>query len=518
MPSKIFSATIIGLDSQIIEIETDVSYGLKNFNIVGLPDKSIEESKERVSVAIKNSGLISPLSQPQRILINLAPADLKKEGSLYDLPIALGYLLSSKQTKFSSQEKIFVGELSLDGRLKPIKGALAIALTAQKKGFKELILPKINAQEAALIYLNKQINNNDFKILGVESLKEVINYLENRIKIKPTKFENENILKDVSYSFNFDLIKGQESAKRALEIAAAGGHNVFFNGPPGTGKSLLARSLPSILPNLSFQESLEVTKIHSIAGLLPENKPLINTRPFRSPHHSASESALIGGGNPLKPGEITLSHRGVLFLDEFPEFHRDVLESLRQPLEEGEITILRAKERITFPARFILIAAANPCPCGYFRDPNKQCVCQPSQIAKYRRKLSGPLIDRIDIFINVPQLKFEKLTQPEDKNITSQIKEKVEKARKIQKERFSLINKEKILVNAEMGILEIKKYCQIDSQSKTVLKKFVDSGQLSVRGYHRVLKTARTIADLDDSENIKYDHLMEALMYRIKEN
>jgi magnesium chelatase family protein len=370
MPSKIFSATIIGLDSQIIEVETDVSYGLKNFNIVGLPDKSIEESKERVSVAIKNSGLISPLSQPQRILINLAPADLKKEGSLYDLPIALGYLLSSKQTKFSSKEKIFVGELSLDGRLKPIKGALAIALTAQKKGFKEFILPKINAPEAALIYLNKKINDNDFKILGVESLKEVINYLENRIEIKPTKFENENILKDVSYSFNFDLIKGQESAKRALEIAAAGGHNVFFNGPPGTGKSLLARSLPSILPNLSFQESLEVTKIHSIAGLLPENKPLINTRPFRSPHHSASESALIGGGNPLKPGEITLSHRGVLFLDEFPEFHRDVLESLRQPLEEGEITILRAKERITFPARFILIAAANPCPANHHKLQN----------------------------------------------------------------------------------------------------------------------------------------------------
>jgi len=320
---------------------------------------------------------------------------------------------------------------------------------------------------------------------------------------------------------DFSWIKGQEMAKRALEIAAAGGHNLAMQGPPGAGKSLLARSLPSILPDLSFEESVEVTKIYSVAGLLPEDQPLITTRPFRSPHHTASEAALIGGGNPPRPGEITLSHRGVLFLDEFPEFHRDALESLRQPLEEGEITITRAKERLTLPARFSLVAASNPCPCGFYRDPEKPCHCQPSQIAKYRRKLSGPLIDRIDLFIDVPAVKFEKLEAPEQQNASQAIKEKVEKARLIQKQRF--ISQERALtsanayVNAETQIPQIKKFCQIEPKSREILRRFVDSGKLSARGYHRVLKTARTIADLDNSENIKYDHIAEALMYRVRE-
>ena len=518
MPSKIYSAAIIGLDSQIIEIETDVSYGLRCFNIVGLPDKAVEESKERVGAAIKSSNFQSPHSQPQRVLVSLAPADLKKEGSLYDLPIALGYLAASGQIKFNPQDKIVVGELALDGKLRPIKGVISLALTAKEKGWPEIILPKANAPEAALISASKDESQNP-AIIGVESLKETIDYLEGKIKITPFKIEIKDFLGKPNYHIDLGWIKGQESSKRALEITAAGGHNLLMQGPPGAGKSLLASSLPSILPDLSFGEALEVTKIYSVAGLLPEDKPLINSRPFRSPHHTTSEVALIGGGNPPKPGEITLSHRGVLFLDEFPEFHRDILESLRQPLEEGKITILRAKHHLTFPSRFTLVAAANPCPCGYFNDPNKACHCLPSQIAKYRRKLSGPLIDRIDLFIDVPQLKFEKLTMPDDENCSVKIRERVEKAHQIQQERFSSDKGEnKILVNSEMQIPQIKKYCQIDSKSQDILRRFVDSGKLSARGYHRVLKVARTIADLDNSENINYNHLTEALMYRIRED
>ena len=521
MSSKVFSAAITGLDAQIIEIETDVSYGLRCFNIVGLPDKAVEESKERVGAAIKSSGFRSPHHQPQKVLVNLAPADLKKEGSLYDLPIALGYLSASGQIKFSPQNKIFIGELGLDGKLRPAKGTLSLALTAKKKGWKEIILPKNNAPEAALILTSAKTEKENFRIIGVESLKETIDYLEEKIQVAPFEINIKDFLEKPNYSVELGWIKGQESSKRALEVAAAGAHNLLMEGPPGAGKSLLAHSLPSILPELSFEESLEVTKIYSVAGFLTKEKPLINFRPFRSPHHTTSEAALIGGGNPPKPGEITLAHRGVLFLDEFPEFHRDVLEALRQPLEEGKITILRARHHLSFPTRFALVAAANPCPCGYYGDPNKICHCLSSQIAKYRRKLSGPLIDRIDIFIEVPQLKFEKLTGPDEDDYTIQIKEKIKRARQIQKERFGLSfcsTKEKILVNSEMQIPQIKKYCQIDSRSKSILRRFVDSGRLSARGYHRVLKTARTIADLDSSEGIKYDHLTEALMYRVKEN
>jgi magnesium chelatase family protein len=512
MPSKVFSAALTGLNAQIVEVEVDASYGLPSFNIVGLPDKAIQESKERVASAIKSSGFQSPHQQPIRTLVSLAPADLKKEGSLYDLPISLGFLFATKQIKFDFQSRIFVGELALDGNLRPIKGALSFALVAKEKGFKEIILPWSNSAEAALI--------KEIKAIGVKNLKETIDYLLGKKEISQTKINPKGFLDKEDYPIDLGWIKGQEYAKRALEISAAGSHHLLMTGPSGAGKSILAKSLSSILPPLSFEEALEVSKIYSVVGLLSEEKPLISQRPFRSPHHTASEVALIGGGNPPKPGEITLAHRGVLFLDEFPEFHRDALESLRQPIEEGEITILRSKHYLKFPSRFTLVAAANPCPCGYFGDPEKECKCHPSQIQNYRRKLSGPLMDRVDIFVTVPQLKYDKLTAPDEENSSKVIREKVEKAREIQRERFTEhINRYVLgLTNSEMDIPKIKKYCQIDSKSEELLRKYVDSGKLSARGYHRVLKVGRTIADLDNSENIQYNHLSEALMYRIRED
>lgn len=529
MPSKIYSSAIIGLDAQTVEVEVDCSYGLRSFTIVGLPDKAVEESKERVGSAIKSIKLSPPHHQPRRVLVNLAPADLKKEGSFYDLPIALGFLLASKQIKFDPEGKIFLGELALDGRLRPIKGALSVALFAQKK-FSEIILPKSNLEEATLAILQRGVEGKNFKVLGVENLKDVIEYLEGKQKSvyfqMPEKLQKETaerLFEKPELDFDLGFIKGQEYAKRALEITAAGGHNLLMSGPPGTGKTLLAKAIPSLLPSLSFEEALEVTKIYSIAGFLPEGKGLINTRPFRSPHHTTSEVALIGGGNPPRPGEITLAHRGILFLDEFPEFHRDVLESLRQPIEEGRITIARAKHSLTLPARFTLIAATNPCPCGYLHDPDRNCTCTNTQIQMYKRKLSGPLMDRIDLVIEVPKVKYERLiaTDPNEQNSSREIRKRVEIARQIQKARFEALAKdgrkgEKKIVNAEMELPEIKKYCQLDNTSQILLKKYVDSNLLSARGYHRVLKVARTIADLDNSEKISQSHTSEALMYRVK--
>jgi len=504
MLSKVFSAAIVGLDAQTIEVETDVSYGLRHFQIVGLPDKAVEESKERVGAAIESSGFQSPHHQPERVLVSLAPADLKKEGSIYDLPIALGYLLAAEKIKFDPSNKIFLGELALDGRLRPIRGVICFAIACREKGLSELILPKENSIEAAMI--------EGVKVIGVKSLKEVIDYLEGRKEILPAKAEIEKFLKSKEYSVELGYIKGQETAKRTLEICAAGSHHLLMMGPPGAGKTILAKAIPSILPPLSFEESLEITKIYSIAGLLPKDKPLINQRPFRSPHHISSEVALIGGGNPPRPGEITLAHRGVLFLDEFPEFHRDVLESLRQPIEEGEITVLRAKHSLTLPAKFTLVCASNPCPCGYYGDPDHECKCTNSQIRMYRRKLSGPLIDRMDLLITVPKVEYEKLIAPDEENCSQKIRERVIRAREIQKERFKSDK-----TNSEMEIKEIKKYCQIDLAGQDLLRKAVNSGKLSARGYHRVLKVARTIADLENSEKILLLHLSEALNYRIRE-
>jgi magnesium chelatase family protein len=517
--SKVFSASIDGIEAKLIEIETDIHIGLHSFNIVGLADKSLSEAKERVSSALKNSGIKPPTKENRKIVVNLAPADLKKTGSHYDAAIAMGYLLATKQIKeFDALDKIFVGELALDGSFRGISGALNIARIAKAEKFKELFVPKENAVEAAIIQ--------GIKIIPINNLTELINHLEARkfIKSQP-KTHIEPTLSSEHQLVDVANIKGQEYAKRALMIAAAGGHNLFMQGTPGAGKTMLAQALTSLLPPPDLDEIIEITQIYSAAGLL-KNNSFVNWRPFRYPHQTASPVAVIGGGQNPKPGEISLAHRGVLFLDELPEFRRDLLEALRQPIENGKVVISRVKNNLEFPAKFIMVAAMNPCPCGYYGDdPStgsgqvKECKCSAFEVFRYRKKISGPLLDRIDLQIDVPRVKIDELQNKErNQKAAEEMRKRIAAAREIQKERFSSGGKKSnILTNSEMTSKMCDDLIKLDKEADQFLKDIFEKSMLSARGYYRILKTARTIADLEGLPDVKIEHLAEAFQYRLRE-
>lgn len=504
MLAKVLSGANIGLDAVPVTIEVDIAAkGLPSFTLVGLGDRAVEESRERVRSAIINTKAEFPA---KRITINLAPADLPKEGPSFDLPIAIGVLIASGQLIANLSDILLIGELSLDGGLRATRGVLAYAVLAKKIGLKKIIVPKQNALEAAVV--------NGLDVYPFGALLEVIDFLKGSNKITPQAQTRLNLEEAYFYEYDFKDIKGQEQSKRALEIAATGGHNVLMKGPPGVGKTLLSRSFPSILPPLTHEEALEVTKIYSVSGNLPSDKPFITMRPFRSPHHTASYVGIIGGGNSIKPGEVSLAHRGVLFCDELPEFPRQVLEALRQPLEDRKITISRASGSLTFPSQFILLAAHNPCPCGFLGSPSKSCVCMPGQISRYRKRISGPLLDRIDIHLDVPYVDTEKLSGQIQSEDSASIRKRVIKARQIQKNRFLSLG---ILTNSEMGNAQIKEFCVVTADALELLKMSISTLNLSARGYHRVLKLSRTIADLANSENVLTEHIAEALQYRARE-
>ena len=502
MLAKVFSGSVIGVDAYMIDVEVDIMHGLPSFTTVGLPETAVKESRERVKSAIINSGYRFP---DDRITVNLAPAHLKKEGTGFDLPIALGILTATKIIPNNVVSRfLFQGELSLDGRVKPVNGSLSMALAAKKAKYAGIVVSYENRLEASVV--------DEISVFAVKTLGQAVDFLNGIATIMPEKTNIQSLFNQANDSdLNFSEVIGQEHAKRAIEVASAGGHNLLMVGPPGSGKTMLARRISSALPPLTFEEAIETTKIHSVAGLLPPDQAIITRRPFRAPHHTTSDAGLIGGGHIPRPGDVSLAHNGILFLDELPEFKKNVLEALRQPLEDLQVTISRANLRITFPSAFMLITAMNPCPCGYYSDSKHPCICTPRQIQRYRSKISGPLMDRIDIHVDVPALAYKDLQQDLQAESSQSIRTRVVKARLIQLRRFKHT---KIFCNAQMQSRLIKKYCRLDLSCEKLLETAVEKLGLSARAYHRILKCARTIADLDQQEHIKTDHIGEAIQYR----
>jgi len=501
MLAKVFSCAVIGLDGVVIEVEVDTGRGLPTFVIVGLPDAAVQESRERVQAAVKNAGFYFP---SQRVTVNLAPASIRKEGPAYDLPIAVGVLIAGGQLQPEVVEgTLIVGELSLDGSVRHVRGVLPMAALARDQKFKSILVPLEDAREAALVP--------DVEVIPIKTLNELVNHLNGVVKITPTVVVLDEAIDTLDGITDFRDVKGQEHVKRALEVAAAGNHNVIMVGSPGAGKTLLARAMPSVLPSLSVDEALDVTRVYSIADQLPDELPLVRRRPFRAPHHTISHAGLVGGGNWPRPGEISLAHRGVLFLDELPEFGQRALDTLRQPLEDKVITIARAQGSLTFPANFQLIAAMNPCPCGWHGDPMRECTCAPAVVSRYQKRISGPLLDRIDVYVEVPRVDHLKLTDARLGEDSSAVRARVERAREIQRRRFAGTTR---TTNADMRPAEVRTYCKLDDSGLSLVRSAMTQLQLSARAFHRILKLARTIADLADAESIQPAHLAEAIQYR----